>query len=266
MNFEQYSDLRGTNWSLLRELARSPKHYQYRLHNRREDTPAMRLGRACHTAVLEPEKFEAEWTTYSGRRGTNDWKDFLVEHDESKVLTLEEYAKAVGVAASVHKHRIAKRLLRFGESEVSLSWLDPVTRIRCKARLDFLNPEGHFLDLKTTRTVEARAFGRLCEQYGYHGQMAFYRRGLDAKGYPQGVTRIIAVEAEPPHDTAVYEIPWEVMGVGDQLVAKLLHQLQSCRRKRSWPGAYPDVQELAFPVWALPDAGDYTGAIEVISS
>ena len=46
MNFQQYSDLQGVNWSTLKEMGRSPAHYQHRLTVPRMDSPAMRLGRA----------------------------------------------------------------------------------------------------------------------------------------------------------------------------------------------------------------------------
>ena len=57
-------------------MARSPRHYQHRLTTPRSDSPAMRLGRAIHTAVLEPDLFPVHWTLYDGRRAGNAWTEF----------------------------------------------------------------------------------------------------------------------------------------------------------------------------------------------
>jgi hypothetical protein len=169
------------------------------------------------------------------------------------------------VRDAVRAHKLAARLLRRGRSEVTLTWTDPQTRMRCKGRLDHLR--GNVLtDLKSTRDVDARTFGRLCANMDYHAQLAFYRRGLIATGHELAPVYIVAVESGAPFDVGVFAVDEDVLEAGDQLVRKLLHQVKDCRRKRRWPGRYESEESLAFPEWALPAGSDYTNvAIEVLS-
>jgi len=53
VDFATYSKLEAVNWSSLKEMRRSPRHYQHRLTAPREDTKAMALGRATHTATRQ---------------------------------------------------------------------------------------------------------------------------------------------------------------------------------------------------------------------
>ena len=265
MNFQAYSDLQGVNWSHLKAMAKSPLHYKYGLTTPRPDSPAMRLGRAIHTAVLEPDLFPVEWTLYDGRRAGNAWTEFAAVNADKGILTVDEYDTVLAVRDAVHSHKVARRLLRGGRSEVTLQWIDPVTRIKCRARLDHLR--GNVLtDLKSTKDIDNRSFGRLAANMGYAGQLAFYRLGLVATGHDLAPVRIIAVESSAPHDVGVFSVDEDVLEVGVMEVRKLLHQLKTCRRLRRWPGRYPDEESLLYPEWALPSASDYSDVtIEVLS-
>jgi len=257
MPFADYQAIRATNWSSLRNLTVSPLRYRYATTHPAEDTAAMALGRLIHTATLEPELLGeyAVWT--GGSRRTNAYKEWLAEQGDREAVTLAEYEQAAGAAAAVWKHREARRLLRGGRTEVVLQWVDPETHVRCKARLDHLR--GAVLtDLKSTADIDARTFGRTAQRLGYHGKLAFYRMGIAALGLAPGPAYIIAVEQTPPHDVAVYEVDEDTLFVGGLEARALLARLKECRRRRRWPGRYPDVERLAFPEWALPAATDYT--------
>lgn len=265
MNFEDYTDLRGVNFSLLKEMARSPRHYQHRLHHRRPDTPAMRFGRAVHCAVLEPDLFPVRWTLYDGRRSGNSWLEFVSVNADKSILTVDEYESVLAIRDAVRAHKVARRLLRWGKPELTLRWVDEKTRIRCKARLDWLAPGSTLVDLKTTRDIDNRIFGRVSERMLYPSQLAFYRRGLVANGHGPGPAYIIAVEPEAPFDVAVFEVTEDVLMAGDLIVHDLLHKVRECRRRRRWPGRYESAEPLDFPVWALPPGDAYPDIIEVLS-
>lgn len=261
-----YEADRSINWSLLREMAKSPRHYQHRLTTPRPDTPAMRLGRAVHTATLEPDLFPLQWTVWDGRRAGKEWQEFAAVNADKSILTVEEYESALAIRDAVHGHKSAGRLLRHGRPEVTLKWTDPETRQRCKGRLDWLCGDT-LTDLKTSRDVEPRAFGRAFAQLWYHGQLAFYRRGLRACGHAQGPVYVIAVEAAAPFDVMVYEVGEDELAAGDDLVRTLLWQVKDCRkayRNRPWPGRDSGIAPLQFPLWALPES-EYSGTIEVLS-
>lgn len=265
MNYSAYADLAGINWSLLREMNASPRHYLWRQTHPRPDTAAMRLGRAVHTATLEPDLFPLQWTVWDGRRAGNAWSEFAVVNGSKGILTLEEYETALAIRDAVHAHKAARALLRYGKPEVSLRWIDPGTRQWCKGRLDWLRRDT-LVDLKTSRDIEPRAFGRTAANLNYAAQLAFYRRGLIAKGHQPAPVYIVAVENSGPFDVMVYEVDEDVMQAGDELVTKLLHEVKTCRRRNSWPGRDQGIASLEYPVWALPADTDYTTTrIEVLT-
>jgi exodeoxyribonuclease VIII len=264
--YASYAAAPGVNWSTLKEMGRSPAHYHHRLITPRDDTSAMRMGRAIHAAALEPDAFPLEYTIYEGpRRAGKDWDEFARVNADKTILRAEEYETCLAVRDAVRRHKAARRMLRWGKAEVTLKWVDPQTRLRCKARLDWIAPGGVLIDLKSTRDGDPRVFGRLAERMGYHGQLAFYRRGLLASGHDPAPVYIIAVETEAPHDVSVFEVDEDVLLAGDLLVHDYLHQVRACRKRRSWPGRDPGVQKLDFPTWALPDGDAYSDLIEVLA-
>ena len=266
IDYNRYSGLSGVNWSTLSSMQKSPAHYRERLATPSVMTPAMAIGRLIHTAVLEPEKLDDEYAIWiGGRRGTNDYKLWLSEVAGARQpVTKDEYDTALAVSESVWRHRTARKVLTGGRVESTMMWIDPKTRIRCKARPDHIRGRN-LTDLKSTTTVDARDFGRATARLSYYGQLAFYLRGVTVtKHVVDPVARIIAVEKEPPYDVAVFRVPDHVLYEGEQLINKLLDQVVVCRRRRSWPGRYKDEQTLDFPNWALSDDNAYNDAIEVL--
>jgi PDDEXK-like domain of unknown function (DUF3799) len=249
--FEQYAALDAVNWSTLRAMRDSPAHYQAALAKEREDTDSLRLGRGIHTAVLEPHRFLLDYVLWEGgtRRGEK-WDRFISDNAGKTPLKPEQYEKCLAVGEAVRAHPVVKKLLRTGQAEVSITWTDP-TGILCKGRLDFLGASA-FVDLKSTSTLDERTFAALCARMGYHGQFAFYNRGLQALGIRRKV-RLIACEIEPPYDVGVFEIDDDTLWAGEELVSDLMRKLLACRKSKKWPGRYPTEQALRLPTWAFPE-------------
>jgi len=281
ISFGDYRRLVGVNWSTLSAMDTSALQYHDDLLSPPEATATMRLGTAIHTAVLEPEMFAAEYGLFDGRRGTKAYDEWQAEHPGMADLKPDEWEQCMGAAYAVHRAghgREARRTMRGCRREPSLVWTDPMTGIRCKARPDLVRfaqkrsggiTPWILADMKTTTTVDARKFGRTAAELLYHGKMAFARRGLETIfGSPPLSVEIIAVEQKRPHDIGVFPLYPDVLYAGDQLVTKLLRQLQTCRKRRTWPGRYQDQEPVAlyFPAWALAsdtDLSDLGIAFEV---
>lgn len=258
LSFPAYQALPGVNWSTLKHMADSPLHYRHHLTTPRSDTPAMRFGRAVHTAVLEPDRFPLEHIIWDGgdRRG-NAWKEFAAANADRTILKTDEYAACLAVRDAVRAYAPAANLLR-GESEVSIEWTDAETGIACKARLDHIHA-GAIVDLKSTSSVDAHDFERTAADLLYHGQLSMYRRGLAACGadFCDDAPVIIAVESSAPYDVAVFEPTDDALRIGDGLVSDLLFRLAECRARDSWPGRFDGPQPLTLPPWLMGD--DDTG-------
>jgi exodeoxyribonuclease VIII len=270
--FSEYQRLRGCNWSTLSSMDTSPLKYRDNLSDPPEATATMQLGSAIHAAVLEPHVFEAEYVLWPDAKRGKAYDEFKAEHEGQSILNAEQWEQCMGAAYAVHRARHgreARRTMRGCRRELSLVWTDPATGIRCKARPDLVRMKrerdgrlGAILlaDMKTTTTVDARKFGRTAADLLYHGKMAFACRGLETIfGLPPMKVAIIAVEQKRPHDIGVFPLDPDVLYAGDQLVTKLLHQLQTCRKRRSWPGRYSEPVSLDFPQYALPSDNDLSG-------
>lgn len=264
LSWSAYRDLDAVNWSALKQLQRSPAHYRHELTRGGADSDAMKLGRAVHTAVLEPEVFLARFVTFTGeRRAGKEWESFKAKSEGREVLTAAQAHEVHALQSAVRSSSVAAPFLAGGKREVSLLWnhkqaditsegtvLSPGYRVACKGRLDYLCEEG-IVDLKTCRDASPDAFSAAAWRLGYLGQAAFYVDGYKAATGREVPYTIVAVEKFPPFAVAVYSFPREVLEEGRDLYRALLDVLAECRRSDRWPGYQNDtVQPLQLPRWA----------------
>lgn len=254
MDFSEYKKIDATNWSALKNLKRSPKHYQYAIENERADNTRFARGRGCHTAVLEIERFMLEYACFDGeRRAGKKWDAFEEMHAGKTILKIDEYRKCIGVREAVRAHKEAARLLAKGEPEKVIKWVDEATGMPCKGRLDWLSARNELVDIKTTNDIDSERFGRVCARFSYHAQLAMYQDGVTAMTGKEPKVYIIPVELEPPHDVAVYEVNDDDLAAGRDEYRGLLAKLVECLAKDEWPGAHPTVEPLLLPPWAFND-------------
>lgn len=254
MMFSDYAAIEAVNWSTLKEMRRSPRHYLHRLNAPKEDTKAMAMGRATHCAVFEPDRFPLDYAVFTGpRRAGKEWDECCKANKGKTILRADEYETCLAMRDAVRSHPIAgPALTPPGEAEKVITWTDEATGLPCKARLDWWRP-GLLCDLKTSAEIEARRFAATVERMGYHGQAAFYRAGLLANGLDAPPFRIVAVESSAPHDVAVYLLDDDAHWRGEQLVAELLAKVASGRFSNLYPGRYPEEVPLSLPAWAFEE-------------
>ena len=247
--FPDYLALPGCNWSSLKHMIKSPLHYQHAL-TEKKDTSAMRAGRAGHAACLEPDRFPIDFAVFLGaRRAGAEWDQFAGANAGRTILKVAEYDEALAVRDAVRGHKVASRLLSGGRPEQTLTWVDPETGIACKGRIDYLRPDG-LVDLKTTASLDPRRFASTANDMGYHGQLAFYARGLKALGMTDPGCWLVAVEGDAPHDVVAYRVDPGVLALGDELVGRMLNRLAECQATKRWPGRAGLEQTFYLPVWA----------------
>ena len=248
----------GLSISRLKEMRRSPLHYQHALANPKT-TAAMTLGTAAHCATLEPERFGRDYAvwarrTESGRlapRNGKAWDAFVAEAGGRDVLTEEECSLALAIGTAVRRDPVAGKYLVSGEPEVTMEWELAGGRA-CKGRVDWLThmDDGPVLvGLKTARECRHFAFATAAAKLGYHLQWGWYADGWHIiKGTVPRVVEIV-VESAPPHAVVVYDIGEDVLAVGRDEYQELLRLLDECERRNEWRG--PAQTELVFtlPKW-----------------
>lgn len=265
--FDRYCALPGESASGLRNFLVSPLYYHWWREHPQPETDAMRTGRATHAAVLEPHRFKSEYAVWDGgvRRG-KDWDAFRIENESfgRTIITEDQRDKAIAISQAVRAHPIAGALLaEQGKAELSITWRHPRTGLACKARPDWLG--SSLIDLKTTKDVEPRLFSSQSARLLYHVQLAFYVNALAAVGVEVPV-KLIVVQNVEPFDVAVYDVPSEVIIIGEQLFEGALDRLQSCRATGVWPGIAHDQElTLRLPTWALPDDVDWEVSVSEVA-
>ncbi|HAS51150.1 MAG TPA: exodeoxyribonuclease VIII [Gammaproteobacteria bacterium] len=248
-----YHALDAVGKSDLDKIARSPMHWK---HAEREETSAMRIGSAVHCAVLEPERFSAEYVVAHScdkrtKAGKEQFAEFEAANAGRTVLSLEDGELCVNLQHALHDHPRVRAYLSAGQPEVSALWRDEEFNVRCRARYDWLHSECVLLDLKTTQDASASAFAKSCATFRYHVQAAWYLDSYQAATgeLPMGFV-FIAVEKTPPYAVALYELDAEAVDLGRALARRDLARYANARDFGVWPG-YPDaVQSLSLPKWA----------------
>lgn len=251
--FDDYAAIDAVNWSKLKRMLVSPLHYKHALAEPpEEETDPMRVGRATHTAIFEPQKFATDVAVWmGGRRFGREWDFFNLEHAGKTVLTMEQASRVVKIRDAVRNHRLVAPHLVRGQAEQILTWTDPETRLALKCRIDW-HTMGTILDLKTARNaLDPRAFASDAYRLGYFHQLAFYQRGVAANfGGTNPIALIVAVETVGPHDVAVYRIASHALHAVNAEIDQLLLCLKECMASQHWPGKHTEELELTPPAWA----------------
>jgi hypothetical protein len=272
LSWERYLSVNRTRISNLKEMARSPLHYQHRLINAKKTAP-LELGRTAHAAVLEPERFEKDYVLWDERtaagtvrpRRGKDWDAFCAENSGKTIIRAEEHGFACAIRNAVRSNRVAAKYLDSGYAEVAMIWDDVATGRKCKGRVDWItHVEGidAIVGLKTTRDGDLRAFANQAAKLLYHLQWAYYADGyLEATGKKARVVEIV-VEAAPPHDVVVYIVPAEVLEFGREEYRRLLEQLEECGKTGRWPGRASNEVIFELPAYLQPDDDD-VGELEL---
>lgn len=250
-------------------MRQSPKHYLHALKNPREDTEALLLGRVTHCMVYEGDKLALRYAPEPRfNRTMKDETAIAKGYDGGKeaaerfasrcaelgleVVKADLFERASQMTKALLADPEASPLLVGGYSEQLVTWTDAATGIECRGRVDHIN--GCLSDLKTTRSIEPRAFAASAVRLGYHAQLAFYADGLLANGIALSeLPVIIAVENEPPYDVAVYQFELADLAAGRRVYRECLDRLAWCRANDQWPGVTGGQRlSIGLPQWASP--------------
>ena len=169
VEFADYLAWDAVSNSRLSLAAKSLAHY--RDNAGPESSKALRIGSLVHSGQLEPlelakryavmppfNRDDANVTTAGERSYAKTTKYYQAKEEEfrranqgKELVEQDEYDRMIGICTMVGNDECARALLNSpGPIEVSLVWDDPVTGLRCKARIDKFNPAaGRIIDLKT---------------------------------------------------------------------------------------------------------------------
>lgn len=243
----KYEESKAVNKSTLWEMRKSPLHYWHLIHDTpKEDTAAMKFGRAVHSRLLEPSSFSEQYAVAPEcDRRTKEGKAIWAELMESgkEVISASDMDAILAMEREFPAHMISG-----AQTEVPLFWTDPETGVECKGRLDAIT-EAYVIDYKTTTNAATDAFMREAIRYGYDLQAAMYLEAAKANGYkPKGFI-FIAQEKSAPYLVNVLHAGDAFIDRGLWIMRDLLAKYKECRDSDKWPG-YGE-NELILPEWEV---------------
>lgn len=241
----------------LKEFAKCPERYRWLMNNKPDQTPAMLIGAATHAYILQPEVWPDSYAVVPEidrrtKQGKEDWAAFERLADGKQVIKKSDYESCKAMRQSCLAHREAAGLLGVGRKEVSMVW--GYYELALKGRID-IDCGQTVVDLKTTEDASPVGFARSIAKFGYHIQAAFYIDGLMAvHKQPTPSFKFIAVEKNPPHLVAVYELSERAIQQGRAEYMAALESYRQCVKTGVWPGY--DGGEIDLPYWARVDDED----------
>ncbi len=260
--------------SELKMLRRSPGHLDhYRKKKSDKQTPSMKLGSAVdclwfdgqkafdagYTVVPPPEEqtLKADGTPYKNWLVSVDGKDWKADQVEAgrDILSADDYASVVGMAASLNAHPIAAPFRARSNPQVSIVWIHEPSGVLCKGRFDMLagdEPPFDPGDLKSVNGVmtqldpmsEYDPFKRHAGRLGYDLQAGHYCNGLDTlTGVPHERFDLFVVEQALPCTAEHYFYEKEDINEAQEILDDLLFLYKECNEVGEWRtstnGSYP---------------------------
>jgi hypothetical protein len=229
---QMYRAYDAINASLLKSVL---SHSYWKAKIPLKPSAAMQLGTHIHCAVLEPEVFANTYTRLSDdiNLRTNAGKAEKAEAEKNGGVALrgDEYDMIVGIAEQMQTYPEIRQY--FNEDtiyEVSMTFeMDEYPGLEFKSQIDLYDPRsGVLLDLKTTADI-TRAERQFFDLH-YALQLRFYQRALKANGYNADTVKVLFVEANPPHQPALFHLTESLLDVGEseicQAMARLLDERQ----------------------------------------
>ena len=209
---------------------KTPYHYRY---GERKETEALKFGKAIHTAVLEPNIFEAQFYRGPEDRRGKKWETALevAAQNGKTCITEGEFIDAEKIRDVAHRNALVRKLTSGKPSiEQSAYAIDEATGELVKVRLDIVNHDIRIAaDLKSCANGSARHFQKSVADYGYHIQDYLYPKiWEDAGGTPLDGFVFLCIEKTAPWAISVYELDDPVRDEARAIYRTSLDNISGC--------------------------------------
>lgn len=270
MPMQVYLNSNGISKSTIKDFNSepTPAHYITKPEN---NTPAMSMGTAIHTAVLEPHLLDSEVSVIprevlskSGSKAGGAWKAWKEEQKGKVCISISEKNDIDNILTELHEKPENKEALELvtapGPVETSFFWNNEYTcGAMAKCRPDKLSESGIITDLKTTGRGNAdyEAFSRVVSLLKYNWSAAWTMNGVtELTGVNHTIYKFVVIEIEAPYGIIIYEATPEQLALAWKQIQDNVPELVKCMENNNWP-CYPDgTFDLPFRQWELRQLGD----------
>lgn len=224
-----------------------PAEYRYQRDYPREPSRSMVMGTCVHADILEGRVI---WREAVHKLGTKagDAEAAAIAADGLIRLTRAESVAVTGMVTALREHDGVRRLLKVGEPEVSLSWVDEETGVPLRGRLDWLRP-GWRLDLKTTSSANPDDIRRDIRAYRYDIQRVAYDEGAIACDLDAPRMVFVFVANCPPHIVTLVNLGEDWLPGAYHDWHHAIRTYAACVETGRWPGYADDIITIDPPRW-----------------
>ena len=177
MTRNEYTDLPGINWSILKYCIDHPSKAMHAMLNPSKPSARMIMGSAIHSGFLEgwetlnrnyiatPEGIDRRTKT-----GKEQYAAFEAKSRGKQVVTPDAWKTVMNVVERLNNHPTVNTLINGkGQSEAVITF-ELCEGLEGKGILDWMPTDhGPIVDLKTTRDASPKGFARQIANYQYHG-------------------------------------------------------------------------------------------------
>jgi len=251
---EEYHSMEGISKTNLDWINKSPAHFRYNRAHPMKQTPAMAIGSAVHSAVLEPDLFlkeycKAEKFDRRTKAGKEAYADFEAQNEDKIVIDTETYDMVMAMSDKVNSIPMFRNIMDGAKTEVSAfyNW----SGILRKSRADIFREDGILADLKTCEDASYDAVQRSIVNWRYYVQSPFYLDNFTAathRKYNQFI--FIFVEKKPPYGVAFYAAGKEMLNKGTVAYKRNLDTYRECLETDVWPDYPETIIDVSLPPWA----------------
>jgi len=207
---DYYSMVDRLGASRFKAFLESPLHYLKFAD--KPDSPALRLGRMIHKAILEYDEFFNEYIVKPediGAKNTKAYKAWYEDQDQHKeVISVAEWQQCEAMREAILSSYLSEYFTSKGFAESTILWNHQCKngyKIKCKGRLDFLIKQKNkcdlIIDYKTCTDASPSSIYFAMKNYKYHYQEAHYVSGYE-KACKGRTARILFIfqEKTSPYD------------------------------------------------------------------
>lgn len=266
IDYETYHKIDALRSSLLKCHEISAKYAYQEMHSPYKTTPALTLGNALHTMILEPELFRTKYSIKPegiDRRtkiGKEIYANYLDELDGRTELLSDQKHAAHLMTLAIQKNSLTNTHFHDGQSELTI--LNHIridgAEVLLKSRIDRLTKDKlhcmQIVDIKTMSDhLTDRNLSKQIYKYGYHMQAAMQ---IDAVQKQMGVEPSyywLFVQSEPPYDVVWREAGAMSIDLGRRSYKGNIYKHRFCVNTGIWPGVSDSCEVLEVPDWALTD-------------
>lgn len=272
----EYHRWDAINFSALKHARDTMADVRWHLDEPEQTSDQMAFGTLLHAAMLEPEVLATRMIPPPTKPNGEIYKtkdaqgvlDYLAKNP-GKVISWPDDTQAIRhIRANLLAHpqiaKVLSQMIPGGRDcnvEVSYTWVDPETGVRCKARADFIvwakgDKPGMRVDFKSCADPSADGFANSVRTHGYHIQDFMQEEGLRVLGYPKVGGLWFAVQNKGPYKVASYRVMTNeesatalISSYSQQEYRGALRDYAECLRTGVWPGLPTETRPIDLPTY-----------------